>query len=191
MGYCALSLAPYTFHRANDETQRPADRRRSCQWRRSVEATTAIEREAPEMAASDDLRKLSDRAKVAEDHAAEAKTQAQADLERTASDVRASAEAQAKQLRDQAQAAGRATSATWDDMQRSWSAHVAKVRGDVEQRKAEIDASNASVRADWAESDAELAVGYAYAAIEEAEYAVLDAVLARREADVAGTTASR
>ena len=38
--------------------------------------------------------------------------------------------------------------------------------------------------AEWAEADAIDAVNFASAAIEEAEYAVLDAVLARRRADV-------
>jgi hypothetical protein len=37
--------------------------------------------------------------------------------------------------------------------------------------------------ADGAEADADFAVDYALAAIEEAEYAVLDATLARMEAD--------
>jgi hypothetical protein len=39
------------------------------------------------------------------------------------------------------------------------------------------------LRADIAEDDAVFAIDYAYAAIEEAEYAVLDASLARVEAD--------
>jgi hypothetical protein len=38
--------------------------------------------------------------------------------------------------------------------------------------------------AEWAEADAYDAVQFAQAAAEEAEYAVLDAVLARRDADV-------
>jgi hypothetical protein len=38
--------------------------------------------------------------------------------------------------------------------------------------------------AEWAEIDAYEAVQFAQAAIEEAEYAVLDAVLARKDADV-------
>ena len=38
--------------------------------------------------------------------------------------------------------------------------------------------------AEWAEADDNDAVRFAEAAVEEAEYAVLDAVLARRDADV-------
>ena len=68
---------------------------------------------------------------------------------------------------------------------------MAKVRADVDQQKAMFDASNAVTRADWAENSAAMAVDHAYAAIEEAEYAVLDAILARREAQDALTSARR
>jgi hypothetical protein len=97
--------------------------------------------------------------------------------------VRASAESEATKLKAQAQNASADAAATWNDLQTSWNAHIAKVRSDVDRRKAQFDAANAADRADWAESDAILAVDYAYSAIEEAEYAVLDAILARREAD--------
>jgi hypothetical protein len=50
---------------------------------------------------------------------------------------------------------------------------------------------NADDNADMAEADADLAIDYAYSAIEEAEYAVLDAILARREADEAAVAAHR
>jgi hypothetical protein len=50
-------------------------------------------------------------------------------------------------------------------------------------REAEIDAKEALRRADAAEEDALFAIDYAYGTIEEAEYAVLDAILARMDAD--------
>ena len=50
-------------------------------------------------------------------------------------------------------------------------------------RKEEIDLDKAQANAETAEGDASFAIDYAYAAIEEAEYAVLDAALARKEAD--------
>ena len=58
------------------------------------------------MAASDDLRKLSDRAKTAEDHAAAARNQARAELEQSVTNVRDSAEAEATKLQAKTQAAG-------------------------------------------------------------------------------------
>ena len=143
------------------------------------------------MAASDDLKKLADRAKAAEDHAAVAKTQARAELQKTVTGVRASAEAGAKKFQTQTQAAGQKASDSWNDVQRSWNAHMDKARKDIDHRKAEFDASDAKSQADWAEWNAELSIDYAYSAIEEAEYAVLDAILARRDADEAAVAASR
>ena len=143
------------------------------------------------MAASDDLKKLADRAKAAEDHAAVAKTQARAELQKTVADVRASAEAGATKFQTQTQAAGQQVSDSWNDVQRSWTAHINKARKDMDHGKAKFDASNAASEADWAEWNAQLTIDYAYSAIEEAEYAVLDAILARRDADEAAVAASR
>jgi uncharacterized membrane protein len=61
--------------------------------------------------------------------------------------------------------------------------HVAKIREDVDAKRAEHDVDRAQRNAENAEDDATFAVEYAYAAIEEAEYAVLDAALARKKAD--------
>jgi len=79
------------------------------------------------MSVSENLRKLSERAKTAEDHAAAANTQARADLEQTVNNVRASAEAEGKKVQAQAQQASTEMSATWNDVQRSWNAHLDKV----------------------------------------------------------------
>ena len=59
------------------------------------------------MALSDDLRKLSDRAKEAEDHAAGVKTKAKADLEADVENARAVAQAQADNLSESANAPAR------------------------------------------------------------------------------------
>jgi hypothetical protein len=60
---------------------------------------------------------------------------------------------------------------------------------DVEGKRAAHDLKTAQRAADQAEDDAIVAVDFAYAAIGEAEYAVLDATLARREADDMATGA--
>ena len=52
-----------------------------------------------------------------------------------------------------------------------------------EQKKSELDARTAKARADDAEAYATYAIDLAYSAVAEAEYAVLDAVLASKEAD--------
>ena len=143
------------------------------------------------MSVSESLRKLADRAKVAEDHASAAKSQARADLEKTVDDVRASAKAQAIKVQSDAQKASSDMSATWDDVQRSWRAHVDKVKADIQHGKANLEAADAESRAEWAETDAMLAIDYAYAAIEEAEYQTLDAILARLEAADRAVAAGR
>jgi hypothetical protein len=56
-------------------------------------------------------------------------------------------------------------------------------------KKAEHDLASAQRDADWAESDAVNAVDFALAAAEEAEYAVLDAALARANADAMASSA--
>ncbi|MBN9622487.1 MAG: hypothetical protein J0H06_05955, partial [Actinobacteria bacterium] len=63
--------------------------------------------------------------------------------------------------------------------------HVADLRSKIEERKAERDAGHAARRAERAEDYAIEAVVFAAAAFDEAEYAVLDALLARVEADEA------
>ena len=67
---------------------------------------------------------------------------------------------------------------------------MAALKEDMGDRRAEHDLDRANRRAENAEGDAAFAIDYAVAAIEEAEYAVLDASLARMEADeLAGTSA--
>jgi hypothetical protein len=135
------------------------------------------------MAASDELRKLADRAQEAEQRAVAARTKARADLEQEVETARSSAQAQADELRKTAEANQAKISIWWHDVQRSWSEHVAAMREDIEQRRAEHDVENAERSATNSEEDAAFAVNFAYAAIEEAEYAVLDAALARMKAD--------
>jgi hypothetical protein len=135
------------------------------------------------MALSDELTKLAARAKEAEDHAAAARGKTKADLEQEVKQARESASTQADKLRESADAHQNRISSWWRDVERSWSKHVAAIKDDIAERRAERDLDSATRRADNAEDDATFAINYAYAAIEEAEYAVLDAALARMEAD--------
>jgi hypothetical protein len=74
-------------------------------------------------------------------------------------------------------------SAWWTGVQRSWDERAAHVREQMETKKAEHDVHAAERRADNAEADAAYAIDFAYATVVEAEYSVLDAALARKEAD--------
>jgi hypothetical protein len=61
--------------------------------------------------------------------------------------------------------------------------NLMRIRDRIDERKAEHDANKAGRRAEAAEADALIAIDFAAAALSEAEYAVLDAALARMEAD--------
>lgn len=135
------------------------------------------------MTLSDQLSALAASAKEAEDRAAAARSKAGTDLEQDVAKARASAEAQADKLRQAADQRKGKLSVWWHDLQRSWNTHIAKIREDVDAKRAEHDVDRAKHRAERAEDDAAFAIDYAMAAIEEAEYAVLDATLARQKAD--------
>jgi hypothetical protein len=135
------------------------------------------------MALSDDLSKLTARAKEAEEHGAAAQGKAKADLEADRDNARAVGEQQAQALRETAEERKGKISDGWNDVQRSWNERITSIREDMERRKAEHDVHHAQKKAERAEGDAEYAIDFAYSAIVEAEYAVLDAVLARVEAD--------
>jgi hypothetical protein len=143
------------------------------------------------MALSDDLRRLADRAEEAEKHAAAAKDKATAEIEQDRDRSRQVAEQQAEQLREAADSGRGKISEWWSDVQRDWNRHVAKLQESIESKKAEIDLDMAQKDADHAEADARFAIEFAYSAIGEAEYAALQATLARKEADqLAGAGAS-
>jgi hypothetical protein len=135
------------------------------------------------MALSDDLTTLAARVKEAEDHAASARDKTTAEVAQDMAAVRASAEARANNLRQDAEERKSKLSVWWHDLERTWNEHLAKIRDDIEAKRAEHDKDRAERRAERAESDAQFAISFASAAVDEAEYAVLDATLARMEAD--------
>lgn len=137
------------------------------------------------MALSDQLAKLSARAKEAEKRAVAARGKASAELKKEISSSRASAQAQSDKLRQKAADSKGQISDWWVDAQKSWNERIAGVREDVETKKDEHDVHKAQRKAERLEEDAALAIEAADWAIAEAEYAVLDAVLARQEADEA------
>src|SRR5580704_2980081 len=99
------------------------------------------------MASSDQLTGLAARAKQAEEHAAAAQGKAKADLQADVDTARASAQAQAKKLRESADANGNKLSVWWADLQRTWNEHIAKIRDDVDTKRAEHDAGRAEKHA--------------------------------------------
>jgi flagellar hook-length control protein FliK len=134
------------------------------------------------MTLSDDLTKLSARAKEAEERFAAAQKSEHDKVEHDVQSARESLEKSTDQLRNTAQANKGKVAAWWNDVQKSWDEQIASIRRDIESKKAEHDVKAAQRKADSAEEDARFAIQYAYWAVEEAEYAVLDAQLARMDA---------
>jgi hypothetical protein len=140
------------------------------------------------MALSDQLTALAARAKQAEDHAAAAKKKAKNDLAHEVEAAQTSAAAHGEALREKASASKDKATTGWDNMQRSLNEHHAAFHRKFEDQKAAHDLKAAQRAADSAEEDAAWAIDYAYAAIDEADYAVLQAMLARMDADALATT---
>lgn len=132
---------------------------------------------------SGELGKLAARAKEAEGRAGAARDSTKADLEADRESARAVGEQQAEALREKADEGSDRISNRWVEVQRTWDDGLAKMRADVESRKTEHDVHAAQRRADRAEEVALFAIDFAYSAVVEAEYSVLDAALARMEAD--------
>lgn len=135
------------------------------------------------MTLSDDLSKLAARAKAAENRFAAAQQDAHAKLQQDVQSARDALQKGTDQLREAAEANQGKVAAWWSGVQNSWDDEIASIRRDVESKKAEHDLKAAQRRANDAEEDAKFAIAYAYWAVEEAEYRVLDAVLARADAD--------
>jgi hypothetical protein len=66
---------------------------------------------------------------------------------------------------------------------RSWNEGVDAAREEIASKKAEHDVHRARKMAEEAEDQASLVIDLAYSAVVEAEYAALDAYLARKKAD--------
>jgi hypothetical protein len=135
------------------------------------------------MALSEQLSKLAARTKELEDRATAARQEARADLQHDVEAARVASNANAEALSKSLDASEAEVSAWWTDMGRSWDQHIANVRQRVEEKKEQHDLKAAQRDADDATAYASYLIDYTYAAVDEAEYAVLDAVLAQREAD--------
>jgi DNA anti-recombination protein RmuC len=135
------------------------------------------------MALSDQLKRLAARTHEMEDRAAAAHQKARADLERDVEAARESSKANAEAFRESMDASAAEVSAWWTDVGRSWDEHLAKMRQHIDEKVAAHDLKSAKRDAEDANAYASYLIDYCYAAVEEAEYAVLDATLAQMEFD--------
>jgi hypothetical protein len=128
---------------------------------------------------SDQLSHLADRTKTVEDTATAAKAKNRAQLETTKSNLKASLDAVGTKTDEaKAQAQGRMS-----DVHDSVEKHFADRRTAITEHKAGRDLKRAERRADDAEQDAADAITLVFYVLDQAEYAVVDAALARADAD--------
>jgi hypothetical protein len=148
------------------------------------------QKETLAMTASDrftDLREQVERAER-EVRAAAAETRAAVDVRlddarRRADDLTAGMRERAREDADQADA-------HWQALHRSWDEHVQRVRRRIDEHDTAVDLGWAQRDAAVAEADALDAIAFAASSIGEAEYAVLDALRARGEADALAASSS-
>jgi hypothetical protein len=104
-------------------------------------------------------------------------------LDKQVADAQASAKQTADAMKASAAESKDETTQWWGQVQDNWKNFIAKIRDDADAKKADRDAKRAEARAERAEDNAADAVQFAYAALEEAEYQVLNAAMARLNAD--------
>lgn len=128
---------------------------------------------------SDQLSHLADRTKNVEDTVTAARAANRAQLETKKTELKSSLDAVGTKAADaKAQAKG------WtSDLHASVDKHFADRRAASAEHKAERDLDRAERRADDAEQDAADTIALALYVLDQAEYAVVDALLARADAD--------
>jgi hypothetical protein len=135
------------------------------------------------MSASDRFSELRQRVEQGESNIKAAASEDSAKLKARADEARKAADEHAAQFAAMAQDTSEQAESHWNELQSSWDQHIQRIRQRVAEKKAEHDVASAKRDAEWAESDAVTAVDFALGAVEEVEYAVLDAAVARANAD--------
>jgi hypothetical protein len=132
---------------------------------------------------SEQLTDLAARAKRSEDFvdAASAKNRAYLDDQREA--LKNSIATGKARMSADAAVAQNTTRTWWNDARQSIDARVAELRAERDDHRAAHDLKKAQRRAEDAEDDAAYAIDFALQMLDEAEYAVTDAILARIDAD--------
>ena len=134
---------------------------------------------------SQQLAELSVRAKSAEDAASTAQTAAREKAETLRDQARAAASAATEKISQEANSIKDKTSRDWNLLQAKIKADGESLRASLAARKHEIDTERAENTAERLEGEVSFAIDYAIASIEQAKYAVLDAIVGRAEAEKA------
>ncbi len=135
------------------------------------------------MALSDQLMDLAARTKKLEDAAAANKAKSQAQLEKEQEKLNAKMEAQAEKIQSSVDKTHADAQAWWTETTKRFEQRRAEVRAKMEHQKAERKVDRAQHNADYMESIAADYIAWAAYAVDAAEYAVVDAAIARKEAE--------
>ena len=103
-------------------------------------------------------------------------------------DARREADQQAAEVKATTQRAGTGAQSHWHEIQADWDRHIERMRVRLDGAKSGYDLSVAEGEVESAEADALDAIAFAASAVLEAEYATLDAILARRRAAAVATS---
>ena len=137
----------------------------------------------PDKTPSELLSELAQRAKDTEESAAAARAKNRSALEARRNAIETSMDHSKAELAGTTEEGRSKWGQMQSTLQENFADKRAEIKADLDAQRASRDAKRAVRRADDAESEAVVAVGLALDAIENAEYEVIDAVLARAEAE--------
>jgi hypothetical protein len=133
---------------------------------------------------SEDFTTLRRQVGEADQSIKEAASQDKAAVEAKVEEARERTEARAAEMRARRKDASDDTLAHWEKIQGDWDQHTQRMRERIDAQKATVKADMAESDAEWAETDAVFAIEFAAEAIDEAQYAVLAALRARKDAEI-------
>jgi hypothetical protein len=136
------------------------------------------------MSLTESFHELREHIDSSDDAIAAAADQRREEIEVRLEQARRDADARAAAVRSKTRDTAGDADNHWKEFQKEWDSHIERTRERVAAKKADIDADIAEDQAAMAESDAIDALAFASSAVGEAEYAVIDAILARRNAKV-------
>ena len=134
---------------------------------------------------SEQLAELSVRAKHAEDALAAAKKETQDKVLARKEQARTAATAAAEKVNHDIQSAKDTATRNWSAVRAKIAADINTLKADVARKKHDLDVKMAERNADGLEWEANVAIDYAIASVEQAGWAALDAVAARVKAQQA------
>jgi hypothetical protein len=139
---------------------------------------------------SQQLSDLSDRAKTTEETVAAARADDREKLESKRTSLTAAIADRKAKAKEAAESKKEKADGWWNDKRHDAHERMGNLRAKVDERHSEDEAKKAEHRADEAEQDAADALAWAFYAWDRAECAVIDAALARADADASAHPAT-